>query len=159
MEPLKMERSAADNRYLHRDFHKTLDLGLAYIAKRYGQASVEEYIRRVAEVYFAPVLEEIKRDGLGALARHIEKTYEAEEASGACHTRIADGVLTVRIDDSPALSHFKKIGYQASPYFVQTTDTMNRVIAEHAGLSYHMDFYDDETGECEYTFALKEGKA
>lgn len=159
MEPLKMERKAADNKYLHRDFHKTLDLGLSYIAKRHGEDSVDEYLRRVTEVYYAPLLETLKQEGLGALAKHIEQTYETEEASEACRTRIADGTLTVRIDGCPVLAHFKKIGHLASPYFMQTTDTVNRVIAERAGLSYHMDCYDDETGACAYTFSVKEEEA
>lgn len=159
MEPLKMERSAADNKYLHRDFHKTLDLGLAYIAERYGEDSVGEYIRRVTEVYFAPLLEAIKQDGLGALAAHIEKTYEAEEASGACHVKLEGGTLTVNIDACPVLAHFKRIGYTASPYFVETTDAMNKVIAENTGLNYQMDFYDEDTGRCAYTFSEQEGRA
>ncbi len=158
MDALRMERKAADNKYLHRDFHKTLDLGLTYLAERYGEGSVTDYLRRVTEVYYAPLLEAVRRDGLGALAQHIEGTYEAEETPDVCHTRIADGVLTVSIDACPVLAHFKKIGYQASPYFVQTTDAVNRVIAEHAGLSYHMDFYEPETGACTYAFALKEEK-
>ena len=40
-----MDRRAADNKYLHRDFHISNDLGAAYIAEKYGPEGVDEYLR------------------------------------------------------------------------------------------------------------------
>ena len=31
-----MERKASDNKYLHKDFHVTLDLGITYIGEHFG---------------------------------------------------------------------------------------------------------------------------
>ena len=33
---LQMERKASDNKYLHKDFHVTLDLGITYIGEHFG---------------------------------------------------------------------------------------------------------------------------
>ena len=156
MEPLKMERKAADNKYLHRDVDRTLDLGLSYIAEHYGEAAVKEYVRQITETYFSPLIGAIQKDGLIALIDHINRTYEAEEASDVCHTHISDGTLFVHIDACPVLAYFRKTGHTVSPYYAETTKTFNKVLAERTGLAYCLNFYDDETGECEYMFSEKQ---
>ena len=36
-----MDRRAADNKYLHRDFHVSGDLGIQYVGERYGDNGVK----------------------------------------------------------------------------------------------------------------------
>lgn len=42
MPVLKMERKAADNTYLHRDFHNILNLGLDDLRDRFGVRAVAD---------------------------------------------------------------------------------------------------------------------
>lgn len=152
MEALKMERSAADNKYLHRDFHKTLDLGLAYLAEHYGEDSVGKYLHDVVKIYYAPLIEKIKNEGLSALESHIKRIYEIEEAANVCHTYFSGDTLSVKIDACPVLAYFQKSGYHPSRYFKETTLTLNEAIAELADIGYRLEFYDEKTGNCEYLF-------
>ena len=50
-----MDRKASDNKYLHKDFHVTLDIGIDYIGKHYGEDAVKEYLIRFADAYYRPM--------------------------------------------------------------------------------------------------------
>ena len=152
MEKLFMERKAADNKYLHRDFHKLLDVGLAYIGARYGDDGVRQYLREFAAAYYAPLIEKIKLYGLAELAAHIRSIYELEEASETLTLALDGQSLNVRVEKCPAVEHFKTIGHTASKWYVETTRTVNETIADLANLNYSQRFYDEETGKCEYAF-------
>lgn len=158
MERMVMKRNAADNKYLHKDFHKTMDLGLIYLAHRYGNEAVKKYIRQVVNVYYAPLIDAIKREGLVALERNIEKSYEIEEAPELCQMRRTDNTLEVEVSASPVVAWFQENGYRQSPWFWETTNTFNEEIAAQTGLSYTMNFYEQDTGKCKYSFSINEVK-
>lgn len=50
-----MERKASDNKYLHKDFHNIMNLGIEYIHEKYGEESVREYLIQFASSYYAPL--------------------------------------------------------------------------------------------------------
>ena len=155
MEKRFMERKAADNKYLHRDFHKLLDVGLAYIGARYSDDGVRQYLREFATVYYAPLIEKIKLNGLAELAAHIRAIYELEEASDALTLKLDEQSLSARVEKCPAVEHFKTIGHTASKWYAETTRVINETIADLANLSYSQHFYDEETGKCEYSFVRR----
>ena len=109
-----MERKAADNKYLHRDFHKSLDLGLAYLGARYGDNGVKQYLREFTAAYYAPLISMIRLNGLKELAAHIRTIYALEEASETLRLTLDEQSLSVRVEKCPAVEHFKTIGYTAS---------------------------------------------
>jgi hypothetical protein len=152
MSKLVMDRHAADNKYLHRDFHVSGDNGIRYVGERYGDAGVREYLERFARSWYAPLAETIRREGLGALKAHIEKTYETEEASDVLHTVLDAGELAVTVDRCPALAYFDSIGYTPSKWYRELTVTVNRTIADMAALEFELQFYDDKTGRAAYRF-------
>lgn len=147
-----MERKAADNKYLHRDFHKSMDLGLAYLGERYGDEGVEEYLRGFARDYYGPLIESIRQQGLKPLQDHIAAIYEVEEASESLSMALSEGRLDVKVEKCPAIAHFQKIGYTASPWYVEATRTVNQAIADEAGLEYVERCYDEKDGRSEYSF-------
>ena len=82
---LVMDRQAQDNRYLHREFHNYMSMGLEYLGTHFGQEAVEAYLRRFARNYYAPLIESIRKDGLAPLGEQIRETYRAEEAEDVAH--------------------------------------------------------------------------
>jgi hypothetical protein len=80
-----MDRRAADNNTLHRDFHVSTDVGVSYVGELYGDNGVREYL-----TVFATVI--TRRSGrkrrlsVRALEDHILNIYEIEEASDAVVT-------------------------------------------------------------------------
>lgn len=150
-----MERKAADNKYLHRDFHKSMDLGLAYLGQNYGDEGVKEYLRGFAADYYAPLVEEIKERGLPALGDHIAGIYEIEEAPELLAMDLTEERLDVKVEKCPAITFFKTVGYTASPWYVEATRTVNETIAALAGLDYVQHVYDEADGHSEYSFVRR----
>lgn len=152
MGKLVMERRAADNKYLHRDFHLSADTGLKYIGNLYGDAAVKEFIEGFAKAWYAPLVASIRQDGLSALKAHIEKIYETEEAADVLRVSLEDGELLVAVDRCPAVTHMAFEGHTPSKWYVELTATVNRVIAELSGLSFEMISYDPVNGKAAYRF-------
>ncbi len=147
-----MTRTAQDNKYLHRDFHISCDVGIAYVGGRYGAEGVKAYLRQYADSYLAPLASAVRKDGLGPLAGYFRDLYRAEEAEDHLRMRLDGDVLSVRILSCPALSHMKKNGHAPSPWYRETTETLYSRLAENAGLSFELDAYDPDTGAASFSF-------
>ena len=152
MAKLVMDRHAVDNKYLHRDFHVSADTGLAYVGKHWGDAGVKEYLERFARAWYSPLAAEVKKKGFVALREHIEKIYQIEEAPEVLHFTLKEGELRVSMDHCPGIAYMRSIGYEPSPWYVELTSTVNRVIAEMCDLGFEMISYDNETGQASYRF-------
>ena len=153
MEKLVMDRKAADNKYLHRDFHLSMDIGVEYVGMKYGDNGVKEYLYKFGKEYFAPLIEEVKKSGLAALKQSIEKTYEIEERLDVVTcTMTEDKELLVAISECPAVTFMKKSGRTPSKYYKYTTITVNEAIADGADLGFEMLGYDEENGKASYRF-------
>lgn len=155
-ETLKITRKASDNEYFHRDFHKTLDLGIKYIGEHYGEEAVTEYLTEFTEIYYGPLLEQIRKEGLRALHDSIRQTYASEHAPDDCHMVLSETELQVSITACPVLRFFAKVGYEPSPWFYETTNTVNKTIADHTDLVYIPGRYDPKSGKDSYCFKKKE---
>ena len=160
MGKLVMERRAADNKYLHRDFHVSADAGLAYVGKYWGNEGVEAYLERFASSWYSPLIAEIRKKGISAVREHLEKIYSAEEAAEVLHINGTENELKVNIDRCPAVSYMHSIGIEPSPWYNKLTSTVNRTIAAESGLGFEMISYESETGRAEYRFFVipKTGK-
>ena len=49
-----VRRTAQDNRYLHKDFHGALSVGLEYVEHHFGEEAVRDYLRQFARAFYAP---------------------------------------------------------------------------------------------------------
>ena len=147
-----MDRRAADNKYLHRDFHVSGDIGLAYVGSHYGDNGVREYLRTFAARQYAPLIAKIKTDGLSALEEHILHIYEIEEAPDLVKTTLSDDELLVEVSACPAVGYMRKSGHEPSKWYIELTRTVNEQIADDADLGHEMFDYDPETGAASYRF-------
>ncbi len=144
MTKLVMRRRAADNRYLHKDFHGALSCGIAYLQERFGDNAVRQYLRRFALTYYAPLRERLRTHGLDAIEAHLRRLYETEGADVVFERR--ENELVVRVTACPAVSHMREHGFPVAPLFHETTATVNRALCEGTPFDAELLAYDPETG-------------
>ncbi len=152
MAKLTMDRRAADNKYLHRDFHVSCDTGVSYVGEHYGDNGVREYLTRFAKAQYGPLAARVGEQGLIALKDHIEEIYKVEEAGDAVHTELTEGALSVEISWCPGVRYMKSIGHTPSKWYVELTRTVNEVIADMADLGFELLSYNPENGAASYRF-------
>ena len=147
-----MERKASDNKYLHRDFHISADIGLSYVGEKYGDNGVREYLTLFAQAYYKPLADAIKAHGLAAMKDHIERIYEIEEASDALAMVLSDDCLNVEISYCPAIRFMKSKGHTPSLWYVEATRTVNATIADMADIGFSLLSYNEDNGAAAYRF-------
>ncbi len=151
----KITRRAADNDYLHKDFHGALSAGLEYLEDDYGEEAVHEYLHRFATRFYAPLTEAINERGLIALKEYFEKLYEIEGGNVEI-TLTEDEILMVKVKACPAVTHMRKHDYPVARLFVETTRTVNEAICESTPFDAQLVKYDDQTGRSMQTFFRRE---
>lgn len=148
MEKLVMERRAYDNKYLHRDFHATLDIGMAYVGDRFGEEKLDQYLAQYVKTRYQPM-------SLQELEAYFISLYRAEEAEDALHTDLHSSKLSVRIDWCPGLKYLNAHG-GASKWYYKTTTVLYAELAGKCGLDFKLISYDADTGKAEFEFMDKE---
>ena len=145
MAVIVMDRKTEDNKYLHRDFHLTLNHGVDHIGKKYGEEGVIDYIKAYAKTYFTKMtLEEI--------ASYLKDIYEREEALDRLSLDLTDKSLSVKVSSCPAIEYILASGDEISKYYVHTTKTLYAEIAAISELDFELDYYDDATGATAFAF-------
>ena len=151
-ETLTVDRQARDNRYLHREFHNYLNMGVEYLGRRFGKEVIERYLTRFTRNYYHPLINDIRKNGLTVLEAFIRKTYEAEEAPELLHTKCTGNILEVRVDACPALRYLKAAGWEPSEWYFLTTETVMKTIAGECGYTFAMVSYGPSNGAAQYAF-------
>lgn len=145
-----MRRQAADNDYLHKDFHGALSVGIEYLHRNYGPEAVREYLRRFALSNYAPLVADINRLGLVALRDHFETIYARE--GGRIRTRLTDDELVLEVEVCPAVAHMREHGYTIAQLFVETERTVNAALCEGTPFEAELVEYDPQTGRSTQRF-------
>lgn len=140
-----MSRKAADNPYLHKDFHGALSGGIEYLHRHFGPDAVREYLRQFASEYYAPLKLEINRRGLIALREHLERTYAREGGRVRCSGQ-GDEELRVEVPACPAVQHMRAHGYPVAELFYETEQTVHAAICEGTAYATELCEYDPASG-------------
>jgi len=151
-----MNRSASDNRYLHRDFHLSLNTGIDYLYKTYTMADVEIYLTRFASNFYAPVIERIKEGGLEAAKTAFLSPYEAEGEEAVVSFTERKGEVIINISECPAVRHFNGQGITPSAVYPLSTTVVWTEICRQAGLGFQTLSYDAKTGAATHIIFEKE---
>lgn len=149
---LIMERKAADNEYFHRDFHSSMNMGLEYLGKKFGEAELVDFLRTYTRNVYKPIIAEISEKGLAAIETKILDTYVKEHATDAVKTCIDSNKLHVEIMYCPAVKHLKATGRVVSAWYPYSTSVVMEELAKAAAAAFSMESYDPETGAAVYTF-------
>jgi hypothetical protein len=151
-----MVRHAADNPYLHRDFHAAMNGGIHYLRETFGLPAVRDYLRQFAHEYYSPLRARLLAGDLGALAQHTREIYAAEEAEA--EVMLSENELTIRVPACPAVTHIRKLGQEPDEAFVETTRTVNEAICEGTPFVAELLAYDPETGASQQRFSRRAGR-
>ena len=152
MEKLFIEKKASDNKYLHRDFFVTGDIGIAYVGETYGDEAVKEYLEQYAKSYHKLLAEEVKKNGLVALKAYFDNVYEKEEWSEYFQADLSEKMLTVKVKKCPAVTYMTSIGHTPSKWYKETVYTVYATLAKMCNLAFEVVYYDEETGKTEFMF-------
>ncbi len=153
MSKLVMKKTASENIYYHPDFHIATSMMIEYIEKKYGKKAVKNYLKQFAKAYYSPLKEKIRKNGLVALKRYIEKLYRKE--SGEIEIDYHPDQMQVKVKKCPAVSHIKKKGFKPAESFFETTKTVYETIVEGTGFDFEMKDYDKNTGKTNLIFRRK----
>ena len=147
-----MERKASDNRYLHREFHSLLNLGLQYLEDEYGEQAVCEYLQTFAKAYYQPLIAQIQLEGFPALRKHITHVYAVEDAPEDVSFVETEKQLTVIVKKCPAISYMLEKGVSVYHNYFLTSSLIYGTIADAVGYQYQMQKYDIQTGRAVHIF-------
>ncbi len=147
-----MDRKASDNEYFHKDFHSSMNMGVEYLGKNYGEEALREYLTRYTNNVYKPVIAEIKAGGLAALEAHIKETYAKEQCPDAVKTHLDGNCLTVQVAYCPGVKHLQATGREVSRWYSATTQVVMSVLAQSGGYRFLWDAYEEDTGKAQYRF-------
>jgi len=153
---LVMDMKADDNKYLHRDFHVSADNGLIYAGRMYGDNGVRQFLYIFVKAYYKPLFEAYRKEGLRALLEQQKKVYETEEMPEVFHAELTDDRLTITVDKCPAIAFMSEHNYTPSKYYIELTRTVGMAIADELDLGFSMEYYDEKTGACKYSYFKRE---
>ncbi len=139
-----MKRNAADNEYLHKDFHGALSAGIEYLHRNYGEQSVREYLQQFARSFYSPLRSGLKQRGLAVLKDHFEKMYRTE--GGKIQITFSEDEMIMDVETCPAVMHMRGQGYPVAELFYETTKTVNEAICEGSDFAAELVEYDSQTG-------------
>ena len=146
------EFHAADHEYFHPDFHSSMNMGIEYLGKFHGESDVREYLEIFTRNVYKPVLEKIKENPFEAISEKIRSTYLAEKASDALELVQEGNSLTVKIAYCPGVKHLRATGREVTEWFSLTTSVVMETLAQAGGLTFQMEYYDNDTGAAQYRF-------
>ncbi|MBP8990250.1 MAG: hypothetical protein KBG64_08530 [Clostridia bacterium] len=150
-----MVRRASDNKYLHKDFHNSMNYALNYLGEHYGDEGVKEYLSSFARSYHLPLIQDIRERGFDAIEDYLKKIYEAEEALDVLEIKRDSDSLDINIRQCPAVTHIVQSNIHPSPWFVETTKTIWATLAEESGLQFELISYNHTNGKAAYRFTRK----
>jgi len=148
-----LDRRAADNEYLHQDFHGAFSVGLQYLDDKYGAEAVRRYLRDFTLSYYAPLIAEIQSRGLPALREHFEKIYRDENAE--IEISGDENELLIRVAACPAVMHIQKNNYLLARLFGESTRVVNETLCEDTPFFAELLNYQPETGAGTQRFARR----
>jgi hypothetical protein len=151
-----MERKASDNKYLHRDFHISLNILMGHISSNFGKDALISYLEQYAGAYYKPLKQELKLGNIGALFEYLTEIYAKEEWPVKI---ISDeNYILVEQESCPGISHIKASGNQPCPGYRETYNTLYTTLCRDTPFEYTLEYFNDETGACKQIFKRKEGK-
>lgn len=146
------EFHSSEQEYFHPDFHSSMNMGIEYVGMTHGEEDVKEYLTMYAKDVYKPVFAAMEQDALSAIENQIRETYKLERAEDVLAIVNDGSKLSVKVAYCPAVKHLRATGREVSKWFSLSTETVMQTFADHAGLTFAMEAYDEETGAAAYSF-------
>lgn len=151
-EKLFIERKASDNKYLHRDFFVTGDIGIAYVGEKYGDDAVIEYLEQYAKSCYKLLIKEFFEKGITTIKDYFVTLYKKEEWEEFAQVVLKENFLTVTVSKCPAITYMKSVGHLPSKWYKETVYTVYGTLAKECGLYFNVVYYNECDGSMEIVF-------
>jgi len=151
-----MDRKASDNKYMHKDFHISLNLLMEYIYGNFGESALIAYLEQFAVAYFKPLKQKLESGDLAALRNYFTDIYNKEE--WPVRIFFSTNVLEIEQEACPAISHIRAAGGKPCPCYRETYSTIYKTLCMNTSFKYTLEYFDEETGACKQIFTGKEEK-
>ncbi len=142
-----------ENKYLHRDFHVSMNILMEYILDRYGETGLKEYLTRFAKAYHKPLKVRLQKEGLAPLAEYMKDIYEKEEWN--VKITMDDNRLEIIQQSCPGITQIRKAGHEPVKGYVETYETVYQTICEGTPFEYELIDFDGMTGACTQVFTKR----
>lgn len=148
-----MTRKASDNKYLHKDFHVSMNILLKYIYENFGKEELINYLSQYAEAYHKPLNQELKSGSIDALCSYFTDIYKKEE--WPVKMNCEENFLEIEQDACPGIAQIKAKGDTPCPYYSETYNTVYKTLCKDTPFEYELEYFDEETGACRQVFRKK----
>ncbi|MFO7612912.1 MAG: hypothetical protein R6W99_10640 [Clostridia bacterium] len=148
-----IERKASDNKYLHRDFHISMNMLMDYICSTFGERALIEYLMEFSSEFHIPRKEYLIENDLVSLEAYFKDIYEKEE--WPVEITMADGELVITQESCPGISHIRKAGLEPIRQYRETYGTIYSTMCSGTPYEYILENFDDETGACRQRFSRR----
>lgn len=149
-----MSRSASDNKYLHKDFHQSMNILLDYIFNNFGKGNLIQYLKQFTIAYHQSLHELLKKGDIDALSNYFTDIYEKEE--WPLIIRQGKDYLEIEQNECPGINHIKSLGKVPTPLYIETYRTVYSTLCDGTPFEYFLLFFNEETGACKQVFKRKE---
>ncbi|HRR95165.1 MAG TPA: hypothetical protein P5150_00310 [Candidatus Ratteibacteria bacterium] len=139
---------------IHKDFHGALSVGFEFLSDKYGEKVLEEYLVNFAENIYGELIKKIKKNGIVELENYWRKIFTEEEGKFSLK-RDDNKKIELVVEECPAISHMKKVGYKIYRNFCIQCEVINRVISQKTGFISEIT-YDVKNGKCKQIFQKEE---
>ena len=144
------ERRASENKYLHRDFHISMNMLMEYIHDRFGSEALTEYLRTFSAEFHKQRKKDLVEKGLTVLRDYFEKIYSDEEWS--IEISLSENELKLRQKACPGISYIRKSGFSPIPQYIETYTTIYDELCRETPYEYEMIEFNNDTGACRQVF-------
>lgn len=134
---------------VHKDFHGAFSYGLQFLNDNCGEDAVREFLSGLADTVYKPLVEDIKRRGIGALRDHWRRVFELEEAG--IELDGGDDALELRVLQCPAIAHMREHNYPVAERFCEHCRIVNEAVCRAAGFDATVE-YDQANRRCVQRF-------
>ncbi|MDD4437886.1 MAG: hypothetical protein PHS04_07635 [Tissierellia bacterium] len=148
-----MSRKSADNKYMHKDFHQSLNLLMDYIYTNFGKENLIRYLQQYTIAYHQPLHESLKEGNFKALTSYFSDLYEKEE--WPLTIRQEEDYLEIEQDECPGINHIKSLGKVPTTFYSETYRTVYSTLCDGTPFEYTLLFFDEETGACKQIFTKR----
>lgn len=145
-----VERRAADNKYLHRDFHISMNMLMEYICSNFGSAALTDYLKQFSREFHAPRNRCLKKENLKCLEKYFRGVYEKEEWPAII--ALKDDMLVIHQKTCPGIMHIRKKGHNPIKRYIETYTTIYETMCEGTPYEYIIEGFDLNTGACTQRF-------
>lgn len=149
-----MSRKASDNKYLHKDFHLSMNLLLDYIYKKFGKEELIRYLEQYTVAYHQPLKEQMKAGNMNALTAYFTDIYGKEEWPVAIKQE--KNYVVIEQHACPGISYIRKKGGNPCSLYIETYKTVYSILCKDTPFEYFLEYFDQETGACKQIFKRKE---